>query len=250
MIECYEGRIGGGKTLSAVERMLLVWKDGGICATNIAVRWDNCKALLLRRFGVVAVDDQFKALDNDDVRRFWECVPLGTRERPVLVVIDEADVWLANASYAQKDKQVEPKFWNFLKQSRKLGADVIFITQALKNLSGQIGRLTQFVWRFRDMEKVSVSIPILGEFRWPFGKQIIQVQCDQDGKTVLKRRYWTKDPELFECYDTCALYDKFETLEARPAEVKLERVVPAKFDVPEWAVWVAVTGVVAVLLTL
>jgi hypothetical protein len=106
-------------------------------------------------------------------------------------------------------------FWNFLKQSRKMSTDVIFITQSLKNLEGQIARLVQYVWRFRDMEQWGIQAIRL---RWPF-PQILQVCFDYAGE-VQTKRLWTKDKELFRCYNTNALYAPF----ARPDRAGIEGI--------------------------
>src|SRR5262245_44057078 len=88
MIETFEGRIGGGKSLSAVQRAMLTWKESGFVATNIAIQWPECKAYALLRWGVELDDRQFLHLDDDQISKFWQHTPPGTRERPCLVIID------------------------------------------------------------------------------------------------------------------------------------------------------------------
>jgi hypothetical protein len=245
MIEVFEGRIGGGKTLSAVERMLLMWKEGKTVATNIDLDWPACCALIERRYRVILQPRQLCVLSIDQVPTFWQHVPQGTRENPVLVIIDEADVWLVNSSQGGKTL---PEFWNFLKQSRKMGTDVIFITQAVKNLSGQVARLAQFIWRFKDLSKAEITLPVFGTLRWPFGSQILQIQCDSDGKTVLKRRFWRKDPEFFSCYNTNALYADFTRHGALAADrVDLEKVGKPPLEIPDWVLWAALVVLLVVI---
>lgn len=227
MIEVFEGRIGGGKTLSAMQRCFSTWLRSGLVCTNIDVRWDECKAYARAKYGVELDDRQYMPLDNDDIPRFWEVTPSGTRERPTLVIIDEADVWLDSRETMKQSKTLR----NFLKQSRKMSTDIIFITQALKNIDVQIARLVQHVWRFRDMEKW--RIPAL-HLDWPF-PQILQAQYDYDGKTQLNKRFWTKDKALYKTYNTDALYDVFKRLENTEAQqVQVKRIAAGQKETPLW----------------
>lgn len=245
MIETFEGRIGGGKTLSAVQRCLQVWVAGGFVATNIEINWAGCKTYCLAKYGVMLDDRQLLLLTDEQIAEFWKHTPSGTRERPVLVIIDEADVWIGNQTTGVK---VSPEFMRFLKQSRKMSTDIIFITQALKNLHSQVSRLNQHVWRFRDMEKWRIkSFGI----QWPF-PQILQVQYDYDGKTEMARRYWTKDVGVFGCYETNALHGgAFERLEALDMKaIAVTRVTKQRFEIPDWWLYAAAVVAIAALVVL
>jgi len=223
MIECYEGRLGGGKTISAVLRMLDAWCAGATVFSNVAIKWEEVKKYVRQHWRMELDDRQFQFLDDEKIHNFHRFTPSNS-----LVVIDEAHLWF-NARDWSQTANTQRELLNFLTQSRKYKTDIIFITQAAANLDKQFMRLIQFVWRFRDMEKF--RIPGLG-IKWPF-KQIMQIQLDYDGKTVLQRKFWTKSKRIFALYDTNAIYQTtFPRLDyVRGTPVKIKRKVSKMYIV-------------------
>lgn len=65
------------------------------------------------------------------------------------------------------------------------------------------------------------TIPILG-VPWPFD-QILLSQVDYDGSFVHSQRYITKDPAIYQCYDSFALHGMDAALE-RIGKRNLKRV--------------------------
>ncbi len=78
-------------------------------------------------------------------------------------------------------------------------------------------RLVQFIWRFRDLAKW--KIPGLG-IAYPL-KQILAVQFDYDGKTVLQRSFIQKDKRIFGLYNTNSLIREFPRLTVAQTKRKL-----------------------------
>lgn len=219
MIEVFEGRLGGGKTYSAVVRMVGQVAQGGVICTNVDLRWPAIKRFCAGRFGVMVEDDQLIKLEDEQVYEFHRFTPSGTPEMPVLVVLDEAHIHFNARDFAQTDKKYRETLV-FLTQSRKVSTDIIFISQSLFNLDKQFARLVQYVWRFRDMSKW--RIPGLG-ITSPW-KGILAVQFDYDGKTVLQRQFVNKDKAVFGCYNTNALLRGFPRLDGVNTARKLKRV--------------------------
>jgi zona occludens toxin (predicted ATPase) len=209
MIELYEGRLGGGKTYSACVRMVDQVARGGLIATNIEIVWDKFSEYIQNKFNVVPERDQFISLQDEQIGLFHRFTPSGTAELPVLVVIDEAHLTFNARDFAQTDKLYRETL-TFLTQSRKVNTDIIFIAQSVLNMDKQFMRLVQFIWRFRDLAKW--KIPGLG-IPYPL-KQILAVQFDYDGKTVLQRSFVQKDKRIFGLYNTNSLIREFPRLEA------------------------------------
>lgn len=233
MIEVFEGRLGGGKTYSAVLRMVDAWVSGATVCTNVSVLWDNVKKYVLEVFGLILDDRQFIFLDDDKIGMFHRFTP-----RNCLVVLDEAHLWFNARDWSQSNRELLA----FLTQSRKYGTDIIFISQAASNLDKQFMRLIQYVWRFRDMSKW--RIPGLG-MNWPF-QQIMAVRLDYDGKTVLDKKLHWKSKQIFKLYDTNAVYkEAFQRLEldvrGKPVKVRKSQFVKLK----EW--WKGLTRMKAAL---
>ncbi len=208
MVELYEGRLGGGKSYSACVRMIAHLRQGGLVATNVELVWSAIKEYCAKQFNVVLEDDQYISLDEHQIGLFHHHTPSGTPDLPVLVVIDEAHLTFNARDYAKTDKSYRETLV-FLTQSRKVHTDIIFISQSVLNMDKQFMRLVQFIWRFRDLAKW--KIPGLG-IAYPL-KQILAVQFDYDGKTILQRSFVRKDPRIFELYRTNSLVRPFPRLE-------------------------------------
>jgi hypothetical protein len=219
MIELYEGRLGGGKTYSATVRMVDHVRRGGVVCTNVEIKWDAVKDYIAKQFGLVAEDEQFIPLTDDEIGLFHRHTPSGTPELPVLVVIDEAHLTFNARDFAQTDKLYRETL-TFLTQSRKVNTDVIFIAQSVLNMDKQFMRLVQFIWRFRDLGKW--KIPGLG-IKYPF-KQLLAVQFDYDGKTILQRSFVNKDKRIFGLYNTNSLIRQFPRLQATTTKRTLAQV--------------------------
>lgn len=240
MIEVFEGRLGGGKSYTAVCRIVRVLAAGGTVATNIELNWlavvDYCK----RKFGVIIQERQFILLDDDSIPNFHEHTPGGTLDCPTLVVIDEAQLYWNSRDFKKTDEG-QRELLKFLTQSRKACTDVIFISQHVKNMDTQFMRLVQYIWRFRDMERF--RIPVLG-IKWPF-KQILECCFDFDGYTLFGRRFVRKDTEIFKLYETGALLQPFERSYVTD-RIELEKVA-AESPLKDWRYLASVFAVVCLV---
>jgi Zonular occludens toxin (Zot) len=244
MIECYEGRLGGGKTYSAVVRIVDHLRRGGLVATNVELKWDRIVEYVGDRFGVVVESDQIIRLADEQIGLFHRHTPSGTPGLPVLVVIDEAHLTFNSRDYAKTDKLYRETL-TFLTQSRKVHTDVIFISQSVLNMDKQFMRLVQFIWRFRDLSKW--KIPGLG-LAWPIN-QILCVQFDYDGRTILQRQFINKDKRIFALYETNSLLREFPRLDGAKTQRELKRVEKGKSKMGKWLIPIGlVTGVVCVVL--
>jgi hypothetical protein len=198
MLEIFEGRLGGGKTYSACLRIESHLALGGHIFTNVELFQDAFIARL-ESMGYQGIGaDQFHHIPSEGIARFYEIVPKGTKELPVLVVIDEAHIWLDQRSFNKKELD---ELFYFLTQSRKQSTDVIFISQSKKNLDVRIARLVQYVWTFRDLRKW--RLPFF-YFKWPF-PHLVQTCWDYDGKTILLKKWLVWDSGIYKCYNTDAM---------------------------------------------
>jgi hypothetical protein len=244
MIECYEGRLGGGKTYSATVRIVDHLRRGGLVATNVELRWERVVAYVADRFGVVVEPDQLIKLVDEQIGLFHRFTPSGTPQLPVLIVIDEAHLNFNSRDYAKTDKLYRETL-TFLTQSRKVHTDVVFISQSVLNMDKQFMRLVQFIWRFRDLSKW--KIPGLG-IKWPIN-QILCVQFDYDGRTVLQRQFINKDKRVFDLYETNSLLREFPRLDGVKTKRELRKVERQKSKMAKWLIPIGlVTGVVCVVL--
>lgn len=215
MIEIFEGKLGGGKTYSAVERILLALANGQTVYTNIELVPHAITLYLRAVYGVELQQDQLNFLTYQNIPTFHKYCKWGTPDCPTLLVLDEVHLWFNARDWANAMKEV----LDFLTQSRKASLDIIFISQAAENIDKQFRRLVQYIWRFRDMSRL--QIPVLG-IRWPLN-QILQIGYDYDGKTKQFQRFCMKDKRIFACYNTMSFLSPIEQQE-RLAKRKMVKV--------------------------
>lgn len=218
MIEVFEGRIGGGKTFYAVQRMIKYMASGGCVCTNIELKWKEVCEYVLKKYSWQLVPEQYIFLEDEKICSFHRHTPSGSPDMPSLVVIDEAHIWLNARDWDKQSREL----LTFLTQSRKCFTDIIFISQSALNMDKQIMRLVQYIWRFRDMKKWRIAgIGIA----WPLD-QFLKIQYDQDGKTVMDRFLEFKEKAVYNLYYSYKLLRSFPRLEGR--QVKFDGRVKKK----------------------
>lgn len=210
MIEIYEGTIGGGKTYSAVLRMVQHMSRGGTVFTNVDMKWDEldvtgCPAKLAQLCrvdkyaggrGFLMQPSQMREIKEGDMARFSEVVAWGTDKLPVLCVLDEIHLWF-NARDWQK---VAGELLAFLTQSRKCSVDIIFITQHRDNVDKQFRRLLQYSWTFTDSERF--KLPGWGSV---IPNRIIANCWYRETRQHMERRWVVKDQRVFAAYQSKAI---------------------------------------------
>lgn len=192
MIEIFQGRIGGGKTYSAVVRMAAQCAKGGHVYTNIELNPDGFVRFVEKSFRKKITFAQVRYLNESQIPNFQKEIAAGSMGLPVLVVIDEAHLWFNARDWAKQSKEM----LTFLTQSRKVSVDVIFITQACTNIDKQFRVLCQYVWAFKDIQKWFPWFPI---------PSILMLQFDQDMQFLLKWYFVRKSKGVFGAYNTNAL---------------------------------------------
>jgi len=210
MIEFYEGKIGGGKTYSAVLRILKYLANGGVVATNINLNASQIRKVLEHDYGYALNEKQIIQLSEDNVLLFHRYTPQGTKDLPTLVIIDEAHLFFNAREWNKADKEL----LTFITQSRKCFTDIIFITQSLKTVDKQLRLQALFVWHFKDLQ--GLVLPILNFIKYPL-PQILQIQFSNDSQlqAPLKRRFVWKRKAVFQCYNSFELLREFPRLEQK-----------------------------------
>ena len=214
MIEIFEGRLGGGKTYSAILRIESHLSRGGHVYTNVELFAQQLVTRLLEKGWEGVGPDQVHFIRSEEIARFYEVVPIGAKELPVLVVVDEAHIWLDQRSFNKKELD---QLFFFLTQSRKQNTDIIFISQNKKNLDARISRLVQYVWTFRDMRRWRLPFFYV---KWPF-PHLVQTCWDYDGRTILLKKWLVWDAGIYKCYNTDAMLSDV----ARAGVVENKKVV-------------------------
>ncbi len=206
----FVGLVGGGKTYHAIkDNIAKQFAAGGLVATNIKLIETEWETFLPRRYSRRFLPDQIIHLDNEQVMEFWRHVPRAEEgSLPVMIVIDEASEYL-DATMMRTEQTKE--FLSYLRQSRKCGQDVIFISQDLSFLDKRIRRMVAKSYTFRDLS--TCTIPVL-QIKYPFNKFAVN-EWDRDGKLLLKTTTHWKDPEIYVLYDTRETFRDFGNISGK-----------------------------------
>jgi hypothetical protein len=246
MIEIFEGRLGGGKTYSATMRAEEHFARGGHLYTNIELIPEAWPPFMEEQGYVGFSLDQLHFIKSEEIARFYEVTPIGEKDCPTLVIVDEAHIWLDQRAFNKRELD---ELFYFLTQSRKQNTDVIFISQNRKNLDARIGRLVQYVWTFRDMRRWRLPVFYV---KWPF-PHLVQNCWDYDGKTLLLKKWQVWDPRRYKLYNTDAMLSNVsragtvqrrEVKRVNPAVLFLKKhmrflilLVPIMIGFGIWKVW-------------
>lgn len=200
MISVVEGAVGAGKTYYCVKMIADHLRSGGIVASNLSLRLDSLRILTSRRisprqFLQVNPEVDPRSIPRGDLR--------GRGSRKVLVVLDEALNWFASSG--SKDDPRKASWGEWLRQSDKLGQNVVFIAQ----------RFDRAAKWLRELSQICISVRNLGQLKLlgiPWGKVLrlkrysVAVKYDLTLQQRVGSEWYSLRPEVWECYDTSVLY--------------------------------------------
>lgn len=230
MLEVFEGKMGGGKTLYAVKRAAQRIALGGTVATNIELNWGAFAKAVKRQFGVEPSESQYIFLDRTKLANFHVHTPGGTPDLFSLVIIDEGQLEWNSRDYAKTDRG-QRALLTFIPQSRKACTDIILITQHRANLDAQFVRQAFAIWSFRNMR--DFRIPGIGQL-WPFHTTLC-IQYDYNG-VRMGQEFMNRRP-FYGTYETHQLLEGF-TRSGTAERVQLQKSKGRK--ALEMVKWIAV----------
>ena len=151
MITVVQGRLGSGKSYETVRAILDHLLHGGAVRTNISLDYRAISKGFGRRLaswqiGSLSADDDPKEIPTGDRR--------GRGSRRTMVVLDEALNWFQ--SDTETGKSAKKTWGEWLRQSDKLGQDVIFIAQDFNRASKWIRELAAVVWDIIPTKRLRV----------------------------------------------------------------------------------------------
>lgn len=233
------GRLGSGKSLSAVGRIRDALRAGRRVATNLnldlAALGFDAKRVDCVRLPDKPTGDELKALGqgNDSY----------DESKNGLLVLDELASWLNARSWGDKDRQ---GVLDFFIHSRKLGWDVYLIAQSLGQLDKQVrDALVEYHVVCRRLDRLNVPF-VAGLVRGlSFGKlsghlprvHIGFVRYGTDRDSILVERWIYRGVELFKGYDTRQRFmsrDLVEKLGTGPEPNYGLVVAPFSYWLPGW----------------
>ena len=220
MIQLITGKIGGGKTVLAVERMFQYMLDGGTVISNIELIWHEVVKLGLKKKGRHILPEQYVHLDlNDDSIPWHHKIPWGTKEMPVQVYLDEVHLFFNSRDW-QRTAQLHRDMLSFLSQSRKACVDVSFIAQVASTLERQFR--VQCEWEIYVRNFKDIKIPLFGTL--PFQRMLV-TKKDNETNYVAERTVRSYPQDIFPLYNTLDMLDDAMRDKAATAKIVEKRTM-------------------------
>ena len=213
MVEAFVGLVGGGKSYNSVRRMMAYMARGGrVCANIRLTGWDDSLNDLasdspvrdyLRSIGWEYQAKQFIYIPFDDMVKDFEWikrVPAGLdRMHRTFLVVDEAtDLFDTLDGGRLKTDSEYREIFHFLRLSRHVHVDVLFIAQDIDSINKRLRGLVSGIWRSTDMK--NFRLPVL-KVRFPFDLFLLQL-FDRTGRYETRREWLRKDTRIFGLYES------------------------------------------------
>ena len=129
------------------------------------------------------------------------------KARQTLLIIDEACIWFNCRDYSRKDRSDWVKFFS---QHRKLGYDVILITQQDRSLDRQIRGQIEYNYIHRKLTNFGIKGWII---RFLIHKQFVCVHIWYPIKMRMDCEYFSIKKKIADSYDTFSMFDDKEKQE-------------------------------------
>jgi hypothetical protein len=200
------GKLGNGKSLVSVSRILEKMKSGCRIATNIDLNLQVMSSKYTRNLNVVRVPD--KPLIHD-----LEAIGKGTESydeaRHGLLVLDECGSWFNSRNWQDKSRAAVN---DWFRHARKLGWDVILIVQDISLIDAQArDALSEHVVFCKRMDNMRIPFitPLFGLIGIPlkFPKMhIARVVLGTSPTDLMADRWIYKGTHLYQAYDTKQIF--------------------------------------------
>lgn len=197
------GKLGAGKSLSAVARIQRYLATGRPVATNLDLN-------LVKLCGPKAKSPVVYRLPDKPSIADFEAIGVGNasydEEKNGLVVLDECGTWFNSRTWADKERQA---IINWFLHARKLGWDLIFLVQSIKIVDKQAREtLAEHVVYCRRTDKMTVPVvsalyKLIAQrpLRLP-RVHVAYVRYGDLPTSLIVDRWVYRGSDLHQCYDT------------------------------------------------
>lgn len=199
MVTVVSGKLGSGKSYDCVRRVRDHLARGGCVRTNISLDLVKVSRSLHRRLspqqiGLVSPESDPKQIPIGDRR--------GHGFRRTIVLLDEALNWFQSSAASAKDER-KAVWGEWLRQSDKLGQDVVFVAQNFERAAKWIRELAQVsieVFALKDV-KIGMVVPLWLLFP-PFKKMYCCKIRDVRSGMVMGVELHRYSSKIWDLYDT------------------------------------------------
>ncbi|MFI3211242.1 MAG: zonular occludens toxin domain-containing protein [Peptostreptococcaceae bacterium] len=192
MIRCYTGTMGSGKSLSVAKDIFFYNNKGKDIILNYSINKD-----LLKDKGNKIIELNNNSLNVKFLKDFAKQNNYleNKKEKQCILIVDEASIIFNSRSWNAKDRT---EWLEFFVHHRKLGFEVILITQFLDQLDKQIRNIIEYQYIHR---KLNNFLPL------PF-KTFVKVEKSVQVKGLKSSsRMFIFKKKYGNLYDTFAMFD-------------------------------------------
>jgi hypothetical protein len=200
------GKLGNGKSLVSVARMLDKMKSGCRIATNIDLNLESMSSKYCRNLNVIRVPDKPCLADLTAIGRGTESY---NESENGLLCLDECGSWFNSRNWQDKQRAAVN---DWFRHARKLGWDVILIVQDISLIDAQArDALSEHVVFCKRMDNMRIPFitPFFGLMGIPlkFPKMhIARVVLGTSPSDLLADRWIYKGTHLYSAYDTKQIF--------------------------------------------
>jgi len=229
-IHFISGKPGGGKTLYSVKLILEELRWGRrLVVTNVSLNLGRLNEYLQKTFPKEDIDlhSRIKLLDENQAKEFWKhrtriyeapveqggFTMLVQQDVGAFIVLDELHLFFN----AREWMNTGPACLHYLSQHRKLGDDVICITQHVENVDKQFRSVAQdftlIVNGFKTRVGLFRGLPMFHRYTFSSPPNGLKLQPDDTGHFRLDAK------GIASCYDTAAgigVHGRAADKEAKP----------------------------------
>tara|TARA_B100000809_G_scaffold217497_1_gene223703 strand:+ start:71 stop:1135 length:1065 start_codon:yes stop_codon:yes gene_type:complete len=194
-IQAFCGTRGSGKTIHVVERIVEALVQGRVVVSNVQLL-PGAQDYAMSEHGRRYKEELYRFIPLSDMEEFYEKVPRGTGEFPVLVVFDEILEWFDSQKGPVKDR-VDSVFRN----SRKLNLEFILIIQTFAHMQKRLRDRVDLIEHHYDYRKLRV--PMIGFSLCPVHiVRIIRTGRINGVSCYINTRRWMPNKAIYGAYDT------------------------------------------------
>ncbi|HEM6859170.1 assembly protein [Providencia rettgeri] len=204
------GKLGSGKTLSAVYKIRDYLMNGRKVATNLNISLTGMFGYHAKNINLVRIPDKPDLIDLESIGRGNSTYDESLNG---LLVLDECGTWFNSRSWADKSRQ---ELINWFAHARKLGWDILFLVQSLHVVDKQSRLMfAEHVVYCRRADRLKIpyihwllQLVTLGQFQLPKIHMAIVKYGDSPTALVTDRWFYQGGP-LYSAYDTKQQFSDF-----------------------------------------
>lgn len=199
MISLYSGTPGSGKSLHAAYDLIRWLESGKDVIANFPIDFEYFSHPR-KHLGQFLYMDNY-ALTVDFLKDYARYHHVLGKENQTLIIIDECAVIFNSRTFDRSDRL---QWISFFSQHRKLGYEIILISQNDRMIDRQIRTLIETEYKYRNIRNYKIFGRLLSIL---FGGAFVRVQYWYSVRLKINSQFFRFHPKQASIYDTMQLFD-------------------------------------------